>query len=953
MKSLVCKVLVAVVIACSNLVQINAQQMPPIPIDQKVRIGRLENGLTYYIRQNKLPENRAEFYIAQKVGSILEEPQQRGLAHFLEHMCFNGTKNFPGDERGLGIVPWCESKGIKFGRDLNAYTSVERTVYNISNVPTTDQAVVDSCLLILHDWSNAVLLSDTEIDKERGVIHEEWRSRNSGMMRLYTEAQPVLYPDSKYADCMPIGSIEVIDNFPYDAIRSYYQKWYRPDLQGIIIVGDIDVDAMEANIKRTWADVPAPVNPAKRTVFPVADNKEPLIYIGKDKEVDDPSIMLFFKHEQFPDSLKGNMMYLLQDYVLDMATRMLNARLDEIRQGANPPFVYAASFDDDYFICGSKDAFTLSVGSKADGVKEAFAAGLAELERVRRFGFTEGEYTRARANYLQQLESAYNEREKTKSNRYVQEYVNHFLTNEPIPGIEYEYATMNQIAPNIPLAAINQMIQQSGLIGEENQAVFIAVPEKEGVAVPTKEEIGALIEGMKSLDLKPYEDKVSNEPLMNAAPQSGKIVAEKQDAIFGTTELTLSNGIKVYIKTTDFKADEILMKGYSLGGSSLYEDGEVLNFNSQVLNGIMEASGIANFSNTDLTKMLAGKKVSASANIESLRQGVNGSCSPKDLETLLQLTYLGFTAPRKDPEAFESWKKRLKAQLESSEANPLASVNDTIISLMYGNHPRALNLKAHMLDQINLDRVVEIYTERFANAGEFTFFFVGNIDIEAAKPLIASYLGSLPAVKAKKGKSTQWIDRNLNIAKGKLFKEYAKEQQTPMATNFMLHSGNCDYTLRNTILMSMLSQAMNIIYTEEVREKEGGTYGVSCFGTLNHYPKTEMMMQIVYQTDPTKKDHLNSIIDAQLEKVAKEGPTAEQMDKVKKYMHKQHADNLKENRYWLGALDSYFFDGLDVTKDYEQTIENITAADVQKFAADLLNQGNKITVIMTSPEAGK
>ena len=473
--------MVAVAVVCCGATQMKAQQMPPIPVDQKVRIGRLENGLTYYIRQNKLPENRAEFYIAQKVGSILEEPQQRGLAHFLEHMCFNGTKNFPGDERGLGIVPWCESKGIQFGRDLNAYTSIEQTVYNISNVPTTDQAVVDSCLLILHDWSNAVMLNDKDIDDERGVIHEEWRSRNSGMLRLYTEAQPVLYADSKYADCMPIGSIDVIDHFPYEAIRSYYQKWYRPDLQGIIVVGDIDVDAMEAKIKSTWADVPAPVNPAKRTIFPVGDNKEPLIYIGKDKEVNDPSIMVMFKHEQFPDSLKGNMMYLLQDYLVSMATSMLNARLDEIRQGANPPFVYGATYDDDYFLCGTKGAFTLSLGSKGEGMKEALQAGLAELERARRFGFTEGEYSRARANYLQHLESQFNEREKTKSNRYVQEYVNHFLHNEPIPGIEYEYATMNQVAPNIPLAAINQTFQQANLVSEENQAVFVAAPEKEGV----------------------------------------------------------------------------------------------------------------------------------------------------------------------------------------------------------------------------------------------------------------------------------------------------------------------------------------------------------------------------------------------------------------------------------------------------------------------------------------
>ena len=947
MKKLFRIAMVAVAVVCCGATQMKAQQMPPIPVDQKVRIGRLENGLTYYIRQNKLPENRAEFYIAQKVGSILEEPQQRGLAHFLEHMCFNGTKNFPGDERGLGIVPWCESKGIQFGRDLNAYTSIEQTVYNISNVPTTDQAVVDSCLLILHDWSNAVMLNDKDIDDERGVIHEEWRSRNSGMLRLYTEAQPVLYADSKYADCMPIGSIDVIDHFPYEAIRSYYQKWYRPDLQGIIVVGDIDVDAMEAKIKSTWADVPAPVNPAKRTVFPVGDNKEPLIYIGKDKEVNDPSIMVMFKHEQFPDSLKGNMMYLLQDYLVSMATSMLNARLDEIRQGANPPFVYGATYDDDYFLCGTKGAFTLSLGSKGEGMKEALQAGLAELERARRFGFTEGEYSRARANYLQHLESQFNEREKTKSNRYVQEYVNHFLHNEPIPGIEYEYATMNQVAPNIPLAAINQTFQQANLVSEENQAVFIAAPEKEGVQVLTKEEVIAMLKGMKELDLKPYEDKVSNEPLMSAAPQGGKIVAEKANAIFGATELTLSNGIKVYVKQTDFKADEILMKGYSLGGTSRFENKEKIDFNN--INGIMEASGVANFSNTDLNKMLAGKKVNAHAIINGLTQGVNGSCSPKDFETLLQLVYLGFTAPRKDAEAFESWKSRTKAQLESAEADPLYSLNDTIGKMMYGNHPRFIRLKASDIDQINLDRVYEMYQQCYANAGDFTFFFVGNIDLETAKPLIASYLGSLPAT----GKKGQWIDRKMDVLKGNRFKEYAKEQQTPMATNLMVYTGKFDYTVRNNVLLQLLVQALNIVYTEEIREKEGGTYGVSCAQQFEKYPNPQALLQIVYQTDPAKKDHLNSLIDKFFVKMTQEGPSAEQMEKIKKVMLKRHTDNQKENNYWLGALNSYFYEKLDVTKDFEAIVNSITAADIAKFGADLLKQGNKVTVIMTAPEEKK
>lgn len=945
MKHLFRKLGFAVIMLCGSFQLASAQmQMPPIPVDKDVRIGHLDNGLTYYIRHNALPEHRVEFHIAQKVGSILEEPQQRGLAHFLEHMAFNGTKNFPGDEKGLGIVQWCETKGIKFGVNLNAYTSVDQTVYRISNVPTDDQSVVDSCLLILHDWSNAVLLSDKEIDKERGVIHEEWRSRNSGIMRLYTEAQAVMYPGDKYADCMPIGSIDVIDNFPYQAIRDYYAKWYRPDLQGIIIVGDIDVDQMEAKIKSVFADVKKPVNPAERVYYPVADNQEPLVYIGKDKEIDDPTIEIYFKQDPTPDSIKGNMAYLLQQYMLSMTTSMLNSRLNELRQSANPPFIYAGCYYGNYFLAQTKDAFTLSISSKAEGINEALKAGLTELERVRRYGFTESEYERARANYLQRLESAYNEREKTKNDSYVNEYINHFLMAEPIPGIEFEYTTMNQIAPNIPVMAINQAIQQGGLLPDNNQVVFIAAPEKEGIVCPTKEEVIAQLKGMKDLKVEAYVDKVSNEPLMKEAPKGGKIVSENTNAIYGTTELTLSNGVKVYIKKTDFKADEIQMKGVSLGGTSLFPDNDKLEMS--YLNSVIQAGGLGNFSKVDLTKMLAGKKVSVNAAVGANTEGITGSCSPKDFETMMQLTYLSFTAPRKDMDAFASLKSRIKAQLESAESNPLSSINDTIQKMMYGYHPRYFSMKPEMVDQINYDRIIEMYKDRFADASDFRFFLVGNVDIEKVKPLIEQYLGALPST----GRKETFRDNHMDIAKGMLENTYAKEQQTPMATVFMLYSGKCKYDLKDNLLMSFLTQALDMVYTEEVREKEGGTYGVSSYGQLSKHPNEKFMLQIVYQTDPAKKDHLNGIIDAQMKKMASEGPTEEHLQKIKEYMLKKYKDNQKENGYWLNNLDEYFYTGVDYTQGYEEAVNNITVKDVQKFAADLVNQGNKITVVMTVPE---
>ena len=943
MKHLFHSLLAVAFVLCAGFQQAVAQQMqfPPLPVDKNVRIGQLDNGLTYYIRHNKLPENRAEFYIAQKVGSILEEPQQRGLAHFLEHMAFNGTKNFPGDDKGLGVIPWCETVGIKFGTNLNAYTSIDETVYNISNAPIDRTGVLDSCLLILHDWSNYILLKDDEIDKERGVIREEWRSRNSGMLRVYTDLLPTIYQGDKYADCMPIGSIDVINNFPYKDIRDYYHKWYRPDLQGIVIVGDIDVDTVEAKLKAVFADVQKPVNPAERTYYPVADNKEPIVAIGTDKEVDDLSIEIYFKQDATPDSEKNNVGYLASQYMTSMISSMLDARLSELVQSANPPFTRASSDYSDFFVAKTKEAFALSASSKADGIETALKTLLQETERARRFGFTESEYARARANYLQSLESAYNEREKTKHGSYVREYVQNFLNGEPIPGIEAKYAMMNQLAPNIPLQAMNMVMQQ--LVPDSNQVVIIAGSAKEGLKYPTKEEVISLLKGMKDLDLQAYVDKVSDEPLMKEAPKGGKIISEKEGDIYGSTKLVLSNGVTVYVKKTDFKADEIRMKGTSLGGKSIFPDKDALNF--AVMDNVIAVGGLGNFSQVDLTKVLAGKKVSVNAGLGATTENVFGTCSPKDFETMMQLTYLTFTAPRKDAEAFESFKNRMKAQLESAQANPLSSINDSLQKAMYNNHPRVVMMKPEMVDQIDYDRILEMYNDRFKDASDFTFYFVGNIDLETAKPLIAEYLGALPAINRKE----TFKDTKMSIRKGVYKNEYAKEQQTPTATIVFLYSGKAPYTLKNDILLSFATQVLDMVYTEEVREKEGGTYGVNCYGDLQKYPKEQLLLQIVFQTDPAKKDKLAGIVVDELKKLAAEGPSDVHLQKVKEYMLKKYADNQKENGYWMNNLNDYFYYGMDMTEGYTDIVNSITAKDIQKFVSDLLKQGNEIEVTMTVP----
>ena len=870
MKQLLHGLFVAAAIVCCSFQQVFAQQLPPVPVDPNVRIGKLDNGLTYYIRKNALPANRADFYIAQKVGSIQEEESQRGLAHFLEHMCFNGTTHFPGD----ALKQYLEHIGVKFGENLNAYTSVDETVYNISNVPVTMPGAIDSCLLILHDWSNDLTLDPKEIDKERGVINEEWRTRMSAMQRMQEKMLPQMFAGTKYATCFPIGTMDVVMNFKYQTLRDYYEKWYRPDLQGIVVVGDIDVDAVEAKIKTMFADIPAQPDAAERIYYPVNDNKEPIIIIEQDKEQPHIQVLVFNKHDATPDDQKGNMGYLVQNYATNLISSMLNARLNELTQTANPPFIYAGTFEGDFFVAKTKDAFTGVVVCKEGTVEDGIANLLREMERARQFGFTETEYNRARAEYLRQLESAYNERDKRKN-----EYVRHFLDKEPIPGIENEYAIINQIAPNIPVAALNQMMQ--ALVTDTNQVVAIFGPEKEGIQMPTKDAVLQTLKDVKAEKLTAYVDKVSDEPLMAEKPQGGKIISEKENPIFGTTELTLSNGVKVILKKTDFKADEIRMKGTSLGGSSLFPDSEIINIKS--LDAI-SAGGLGNFSAVDLEKVLAGKKASVNYGIGDKTENVTGSCSPKDLETMLQLTYLTFTAPRRDDDAFASYKNRNKAALQNQELNPNVAFGDSIQAAIYMHHPRAIRMKSDMIDKIDYDKLMEMYKDRYKDASDFTFIFVGNIDIAKDKDLIAEYLGALPAINRKE----TFRDTKLEMRKGTYKNEFIKQQETPKSSVFVVYNGKCKYNQKNNILMSMTSQILDLVYTEKVREEEGGTYGVYVGGSLSKYPKETALLQIIFDTAPDKKDKLMKIIFAEAENLAKAGPSDANLKKVRIYVEKAY-----------------------------------------------------------------
>ena len=910
-----------------------AQQMPPIPMDPNVRVGKLENGLTYYIRHNNYPEGQANFYIAQKVGSSLEEDNQRGLAHFLEHMCFNGTEKFPGN----GVVKYLESIGVKFGGDLNAYTSIDETVYNIDNVPMSAAGAVDSCLWILHDWAGGLLLEDEDIDKERGVIHEEWRQRNTAQQRMMEAVSLEMYPGSRYGDRWPIGTMEVIDNFPYKALRDYYEKWYRPDQQAIVVVGDVNVDEIEGKIKNIFADLTMPENPAERVYYTIDDNKEPIIALAQDKEQQYGIIYLFAKHEAIPAEAKGNLDYLIVDYAKSMFAQMMHGRMSELAMNPDAPFVEGFVSDDDFFLAKTKGAINGAIIPKEGQEKESIGLLYREMLRVKRHGFTESEYVRARAEYLTQLESSYNERAKVKSQRYCKEYVRHFIDNEPIPGIENEYAIMSQYAPMLPVALVNEFVQS--LMSDSNLVVMAMLPEKESLIYPTDEEIAQLLASVAAEEITAYEDKVSDEPLIAEEPAAGKVVKVK-DAQFGYKQLTLSNGATVYLKSTDFKADQILMRAVSKGGTALYDESEAINL-SQVTD-VIENNGIGNFNTTDLQKVLAGKKANVAPYIWMNMEGVQGSSTPKDFETLMQLTYLQFTAPRLDAEAFASYKNKMKAMLENQELDPQSALGDTITKELYNNHPRALNMKAADVEKIDDARILEIYKERFANAADFSFIFTGAIDEAVAIPLIEKYIGGLPAG----GKKEKYVDAKMDIQKGQIKNVFDKQMATPSATVYLVYSGKVKYNLKNNLMMSLTKQILDIIYTEEIREKEGGTYGVGTSGTINRVPKESARLLVMFQTAPELREKLTGIAIDLLNKFAEEGPRQQDLDKVREYMLKKYAENQKENSYWDNMMHNSIALGYDGYKDYEKTLNSITTDDLKKFAKSLLKQGNQIEVSM-------
>ncbi len=914
--------------------------MPTIPVDKDVRIGKLSNGLTYYIRYNNWPENRAEFYIAQRVGSLQEEEEQRGLAHFLEHMCFNGTKHFKGND----LVRYCESIGVKFGVDLNAYTSIDQTVYNISNVPTDRQSALDSCMLILYDWADGLVLDPAEIDKERGVIHEEWRMRSTASQRMFERALPKLYPDSKYGLRMPIGLMSVIDNFKPQVLRDYYERWYRPDNQAIIVVGDVDVDHTEAEIKRLFGPIVMPDNPAPVMSEDVPDNYKPIVVIEKDKEQRVNQIDMFIKHETMPDSLKNTMAYLASQYIKNVAINMLNARLTEIALKPETPYAEAGADDGDYLFASTKDAFGLYAMPKDGQTEASLAAMYREALRAATYGFTATEYGRAKADVLASLDKTYSNKDKRYNRQFCREYVEHFLSNEPIPAIDDYYATMKQIIPVIPLETVNEMMKALVPPTDTNLVVLSMNTEKEGAVYPNEEGLLKAIADVRGEKLEPYVDNVKDEPLVSKLPKKGSVKKTTENKQLGYKELTLSNGVKVILKQTDFKKDQVLLAADGVGGTSLFDEKDYVNI--KVMDDALDASGLGNFSNSELQKALAGKMVSASWSFNRMRTSINASSTPNDVETMMQLVYLMFTKVSKDKESFDNRMTTYEIALKNKALSPESAFSDSLVVTVNSHNPRFAPLTAEQLKQVDYDRILEMTQQLTSNAAAYNFTIIGNYDEAVLLPLIEQYVATLPV--QKKVVKSRRVDTD---AKGVVVNSFRRKMETPKALSIMEWSAdNIPFNLENKVKADVAGQILSMIYIEKIREEASAAYSVFADGDIKKTDdKTDCSIYVYCPMKPEKGDTALAIMRGEMETMAKTCD-AERLKKVKEYMLKNYDDSSKSNSYWGSVITNYKENGIDLHTGYKQVVQTLTPEAVSDFVARLLKAGNRVEVVMMPEE---
>jgi len=922
----------AVVFSAVVFAQIEDNQA--VPINPKVLYGTLDNGMTYYIQENAKPIDRAEFYLVVDAGAICEDPDQNGLAHFCEHMAFNGTEHFAKHD----IIQYLQSIGMKFGPEINAFTSHDVTAYMLQKVPTNSESTVDSALLVLYDWASAVSYEDEEIDSERGVIHEEWRTGNGADKRMSKNYQKKLFQGSKYAKHDVIGDINIVDNFEYDVIRRFFNDWYRPDLQAVIAIGDFDKEEMLKKIKDLYGQIPKRENPRERIEEYIPEHKETLVALETDPEAQYSMVQLYYKHKAEKQKDKN---YYRQGIVEALYNQMLNARLGELLLSENPPFIYSYSAYTSYL--RTMDAYIGFAVCKNGGQMDALDVLLTENKRVSEYGFLSTELERAKKEYMANLEQSYKDRDNQESGTLVWNYFSHFLENEPAPGVSYEYEFVKKALPEISLDEINLLADE--WITDENRVVVMTGPEQYKAEMPTEAQVLALVAEMENKKVTPYIDNVSDKPLVENLPTKGKIIAEEKNEKLGTTTLTFENGVKVVLKSTDFKDDEILMTAYSMGGISLYPEKYIpsANFCTQVVT----SSGIGSIDQISLDKKLAGKVASIYPYLGNVSEGFSGSCTPKDLETLLKLNYLYLTAPRVDGAAFSSAIKRTKAIIADKANNPGSVFQDSVSVVMADYSPRVKPLSVELIDEAKKNQIDFIFKERFGDPSSFTYYFVGNINIEETKSLMETWIGGLPNVEHNE----TFADNNVRPPKGKVRKTVTRDMEVPKATVYISFSGEFDYNNPDDrLLLSTLSDILSVRYVETVREEEGGSYGVGVWPSMSAYPYSNYKMNMRFDCDPESVDKLIGVIYREIDILKKDGPAAKDINGVIENKLKTFEENQEKNRYWLNTLKNidYYNRSADERDSYVERVKNLDAKKLKKAAKRYFGKNVVEMVLMPS-----
>lgn len=909
-------------------------QTKNVQLDPKIRYGKLDNGLTYYIMHNEEPKGRASFYIVQNVGAILENDDQNGLAHFLEHMAFNGTQNFP----GKGILNYLEQYGVAFGRNINAYTNLDETVYNLSAIPTDKQQVLDSALLVLHDWSHYLLLEDKEIDAERGVITEEWRTRNGASFRMRDKIMKDLYINSQYGKRNIIGDMDIIKNFKYQTLRDYYHKWYRPDLQAIIIVGDVDVDRMEAQVKKVMGEIPMPENPAERIYYDLPDNKGALFSLVTDKEASSSYIHLQFKYDIVKPENK-DINYLRNLYVEDLFSTIISNRINERLQKENPPFIFEAVFFSP--VVRTKNAASIYIGYKEGEWATALREGCRIVERVRDYGFTEGELNRAKTQLIRKLEDQYKKQDKRNNDSYAMEIKDHYLVNSPVPGVNFEFEFVKKEIPKVKLEEVNALSKR--FFTDDNVLITVSGPDKEGVSYPTKEDVLKIIDEVKNEKLEPYKDDFKEQALISKLAAAGKITAKQEIPELDAKMLTLSNGIKVFVKKTNLEKDKVMLTAYSWGGVSKVDDKDVPS--AEMLGGFISNFGIGDFSAVDLRKLLTGKVVKLRPGLNDLSEEISGEASPADLETMFELTYLYFENPRFDEQSFNALKTRYLAFVQNMKNDVRMVFSDSITSIMSNHSPRVYSLGEKMIEALDFNTMKKIYQERFKNPGDFFFVISGNFDEAQLNTYIEKYIASLKASP----ENESYIDRGIRPPSNETAVYFKREMATPKASVFVAYAKDDKYSEKGDIYMDVISKLLSKRYIDEIREKEGGTYGVGVRASMEKRPYENARLRLMFDCDAEKMEKLKGIALNEISKLQKGEIDETDLKEAKQNLLKERGEKVQKLSFWHNRLIHYGTDNefLMTDKEYKDFVNSIDAKTITKVAKKFFKKAIKIEIVMT------